>query len=95
VNGSFIRVGPGKFDFENTHFTVNHWLDGYALLTKFEISSTNQSVTYCGKYLQSEAYKKAVRAGKPLITEFATKAFPDPDKNIFTRFFSSLVCNED
>ena len=69
----------------------NFRLDGFAMLSKFEINGAN--VKFQKRYLQSEAYCKAISAQKPLITEFATKAYPNPaNKNFFSRIISSLVC---
>lgn len=48
-------------------------------------------VTFTKRFLQSDAYKKAVAVGRPIFTEFGTKAFPDPCKNLFSRMMSSLV----
>jgi hypothetical protein len=43
------------------------------------------------RFLQSDAYKKAVAVGRPVFTEFGTKSYPDPCKNLFSRLMSSLV----
>lgn len=48
-------------------------------------------MTFTKRFLQSDAYKKAVAVGRPVFTEFGTKAFPDPCKNLFSRMMSSLV----
>ena len=37
LEGKFIRNGPGIFDLDNGNFTVNHFLDGFAMVCKFEI----------------------------------------------------------
>lgn len=87
--GSFIRVGPGKFDFDKD-FAVQHYLDGYALLSKFEIKN-GAKVTMEKKYLESDAYKKALIAQKPVITEFGTKPSPDPTKSFFSKMVPSVV----
>ncbi|CAL8110508.1 unnamed protein product [Orchesella dallaii] len=85
--GKFIRVGPGLFDLGN--FTLNHWLDGYAIVSKFEIHG--DKVSLHKKYLQSDAYKRAIAAQKPVITEFGTKAYPDPNKGLLSRLVSSIM----
>jgi hypothetical protein len=65
-------------------------LDGFAILSKFEIDGPR--IKFQKKYLQSDAYQKAITAQKPLITEFATKAYANPaNKNFLSRFISSLV----
>lgn len=43
------------------------------------------------KYLESDAYKKMVTVNRPVFTEFGTRAYPDPCKNIFARFFSQII----
>lgn len=48
-------------------------------------------VWFSSKFLQSEAYKRALNAGRPVLTEFGTRAFPDPCKSIFSRMMSTLV----
>ena len=88
VSGTFLRVGPGKFDFEKD-FVLEHLLDGYALLSKFEIR--NGKVKFEKKFLESDAYKKALVAQKPVIQEFGTKSSPDPTKGFFSKMIPSLV----
>ncbi|CAG0915868.1 unnamed protein product [Notodromas monacha] len=87
LRGRFIRIGPGKFDLSED-FSVNHWFDGYALLYKLDIDDGNVSLTK--KFLESDAYKKAMQHRRPVFTEFGTKAFADPDKNLFARMMSKL-----
>ncbi|GFG28821.1 hypothetical protein Cfor_02008, partial [Coptotermes formosanus] len=87
LQGSFLRLGPGKFDIGD--LVMNHWFDGYAVIYKFDIHEGK--VTFTKRFLQSDAYKKAVAVGRPVFTEFGTKAFPDPCKNLFSRMMSSLV----
>jgi hypothetical protein len=48
-------------------------------------------VTFTKRFLQSDAYKKAVAVGRPVFTEFGTGSYPDPCKNIFSRMMSTLV----
>ncbi|KAB7507438.1 Beta,beta-carotene [Armadillidium nasatum] len=48
-------------------------------------------VTFCKRFVESDAYKKAHKAGRPVYTEFGTKAFPDPTKSLFSRLVSSFV----
>ncbi|PNF43183.1 hypothetical protein B7P43_G15677 [Cryptotermes secundus] len=87
LQGSFLRLGPGKFDIGD--FVMNHWFDGYAVLYKFDIQKGK--VTFTKRFLQSDAYKKAVAVGRPVFTEFGTKSYPDPCKNLFSRMMSSLI----
>ncbi|RWS06190.1 Retinal pigment epithelial membrane-like protein [Dinothrombium tinctorium] len=87
VHGSLIRIGPGKWDFDK--FTMNHWFDGSAILVKFQID--DGKVFFSTRFLESDAYKRLAVVKKPVFTEFGTRAFPDPCKNLFARFFSQIV----
>jgi len=70
LHGSFLRTGPGKFDLGES-FTLNHVFDGYAILTKFDLMGDR--VKLRKKYLESESYKRAMTAKKPLVLEFGTR----------------------
>uniref|UniRef100_A0A7N6B6D6 Carotenoid-cleaving dioxygenase, mitochondrial n=1 Tax=Anabas testudineus TaxID=64144 RepID=A0A7N6B6D6_ANATE len=84
INGKFLRNGPGKFEFGNTHY--NHWFDGMALLHQFRIE--NGQVTYLSRFLHSDAYKKNSERNRIVMSEFGTLAMPDPCKSFFQRFLS-------
>ncbi|CAG7716213.1 unnamed protein product [Allacma fusca] len=87
LRGSFIRIGPGKFDIDN--FTMNHWFDGYSIMSKFSV--TGDTVKFEKKYLQSDAYKRAVAAKRPVLTEFGTRAYSDPNKSLLSRIVSACL----
>lgn len=59
-----------------------------ALLHQFMIEKG--TVTYRGKFLQSEAYKANSAQNRIVISEFGTLALPDPCRNIFERFLSNF-----
>lgn len=84
INGNFLRNGPGKFEFGNTHY--NHWFDGMAMLHKFHISGGQ--VTYMSRFLRSDAYQRNSEQDRIVMSEFGTLAMPDPCKNFFQRFLS-------
>lgn len=84
LNGSLLRVGPGKFEFGKDKY--NHWFDGMALLHQFRMEKG--MVTYRSKFLQSDAYKANSAGDRIVVSEFGTLALPDPCKNIFERFMS-------
>lgn len=44
ISGTYIRVGPGKFDIGDT--TMTNFIDGYAILTKFDIRNGLVSYLY-------------------------------------------------
>nr|AFZ78092.1 retinoid isomerohydrolase [Petromyzon marinus] len=84
LSGSLMRLGPGLFEVGSEEFL--HLFDGQALLHKFEIS--NGAVTYACRFLKTDTYMRAMTENRIAITEFGTVAYPDPCKNIFSRFFS-------
>lgn len=87
LKGSLIRVGPGKF--EEDDFSFNHWQDGMAVMYKFCITPGG-NVTFRQRFLQSDAYRKLRSTKRPVYTEFGTRSYPDPSKNIFSRMLSSF-----
>ncbi|XP_041855949.1 beta-carotene 15, 15-dioxygenase 2, like [Melanotaenia boesemani] len=84
INGSFLRNGPGKFEFGNDKY--NHWFDGMAMMHRFHIYEGN--VTYSSRFLRSDSYVCNSEKNRIVVSEFGTLAMPDPCKNIFARFFS-------
>lgn len=68
LNGELIRNGPAKYSIANE--SLNHWFDGYSMLHRF---SFNQGkINYTSKFLQSDAYQKAIHNAKVSSEEFAT-----------------------
>uniref|UniRef100_A0A1A8FEL6 Carotenoid-cleaving dioxygenase, mitochondrial n=1 Tax=Nothobranchius korthausae TaxID=1143690 RepID=A0A1A8FEL6_9TELE len=90
INGNFLRNGPGRFEFGNTHY--NHWFDGMAMLHRFKIQ--NGQVTYMSRFLQSDSYRRNRERDRIMISEFGTLAMPDPCKNFFQRFLSRFEMME-
>uniref|UniRef100_A0A1A8NCQ8 Carotenoid-cleaving dioxygenase, mitochondrial n=1 Tax=Nothobranchius pienaari TaxID=704102 RepID=A0A1A8NCQ8_9TELE len=90
INGNFLRNGPGRFEFGNTHY--NHWFDGMAMLHRFKIQKGQ--VTYMSRFLQSDAYRRNRERDRIMISEFGTLAMPDPCKNFFQRFLSRFEMME-
>ncbi|XP_037536429.1 beta-carotene 15, 15-dioxygenase 2, like [Nematolebias whitei] len=84
INGSFLRNGPGKFEFGEGRYT--HWFDGMALMHRFLICEGK--VTYSSRFLRSDSYVCNSEKNRIVVSEFGTLAMPDPCKNIFARFFS-------
>ncbi|XP_050520885.1 carotenoid isomerooxygenase [Daktulosphaira vitifoliae] len=82
LSGSLLRNGPGCTKIGETEF--KHLFDCSALLHRFEFKEGN--VTYQCKFLESNTYKKNHAAQRIVVTEFGTKACPDPCKTIFNRF---------
>ncbi|XP_077509376.1 carotenoid-cleaving dioxygenase, mitochondrial-like [Amblyomma americanum] len=88
VSGKLFRLGPGMWELGGG-FSLEHWFDGAAILSAYEMHKGK--VYYSSRYLDSEAYKKMSTVNRPVVTEFGTKCYPDPCKNIFSRFFAALV----
>ncbi|XP_066304665.1 carotenoid-cleaving dioxygenase, mitochondrial-like [Branchiostoma lanceolatum] len=84
LKGSLLRVGPGKFEVGGQSY--NHMFDGLSLIHRFNIESSK--VTYQNRFLRSDSYVLAQQQNRIVVTEFGTNSYPDPCKNIFSRFFS-------
>lgn len=80
LSGTLIRNGPAKFEVGKEKF--RHWFDGLAMLHKF--SFKEGKVAYANKFLESNAFKSAIKTGKISYKEFAT----DPCRSIFKRVSS-------
>lgn len=92
LNGVLIRSGPGKWDLEeNPKFSLNHFLDGCAMMVKFEFDSKSKEVRAKSRFLQSNAYQKMCSIKRPVYTEFGTQAYPDTSKSFFARAFNKIV----
>ncbi|KAF7651197.1 hypothetical protein LDENG_00114300 [Lucifuga dentata] len=84
LGGSLLRMGPGLFEIGDEPFY--HLFDGQALIHKFDLKDGR--VTYYRKFMRTDAYVRAMTENRVVITEFGTTAYPDPCKNIFSRFFT-------
>ncbi|KAF7283906.1 hypothetical protein GWI33_022737 [Rhynchophorus ferrugineus] len=81
LNGSLLRNGPGTMKAGQDEF--QHLFDSSALLHRFGLKDGN--VTYQCRFLQSEIYKKTLASNRLMITEFGTRAAPDPCHTIFRK----------
>ncbi|XP_078114526.1 retinal Mueller cells isomerohydrolase-like isoform X1 [Sander vitreus] len=84
LGGSLLRMGPGLFEVGDEPFY--HLFDGQALMHKFDLK--DGQVTYYRKFIKTDAYVRAMTENRIVVTEFGTAAYPDPCKNIFSRFFT-------
>eukprot|EP00057_Strongylocentrotus_purpuratus_P007791 XP_011662265.1 PREDICTED: beta,beta-carotene 15,15'-monooxygenase [Strongylocentrotus purpuratus] len=87
LKGSLLRTGPGRFEIGESKY--KHFFDGLALLHRFTFD--NGSVKYYSRYLDSDAYKAAMKENRIVYTEFGTAGFPDPCLNIFSRAMSTFL----
>lgn len=69
LEGALYRNGPGRF--ETAAGPVKHWFDGLALLRRFEVDGSTDTVTYTDRFLRSEAYRKA-ETGEGGAAQFGT-----------------------
>ncbi|XP_054632134.1 beta,beta-carotene 15,15'-dioxygenase isoform X2 [Dunckerocampus dactyliophorus] len=88
LQGTLLRNGPGLFSMGDTEY--NHWFDGMSLIHSFTFK--DGEVFYRSKFLKSHSYKKNIKAGRIIVSEFGTMIYPDPCKNIFSRAVTHL-CN--
>ncbi|XP_071840434.1 carotenoid-cleaving dioxygenase, mitochondrial-like [Apostichopus japonicus] len=87
LTGSLLRNGPGKFEVGEEKY--KHWFDGLALMHKF--SFREGKVFYQNRFLRSDAYKKACKYNKIILSEFGTLGVPDPCRTIFERFVTRFI----
>uniref|UniRef100_A0AC35UIB4 Beta-carotene oxygenase 2 n=1 Tax=Rhabditophanes sp. KR3021 TaxID=114890 RepID=A0AC35UIB4_9BILA len=91
LHGALMRQGTGMFDLGNT--TYNHWFDGLAYLQKYTFNEGK--TTYMAKLLKGTSYTENTNANRIVVTEFGTASFPDPCKNIFSKFFNSFTTEKE
>ncbi|XP_014224940.1 carotenoid isomerooxygenase isoform X1 [Trichogramma pretiosum] len=81
LKGTLLRNGPGSLKVGEYRF--DHLFDSSALLHRFEIN--NGKVTYQRRFIQTDVFKKNQAAKRIVVTEFGTRATPDPCQSIFER----------
>ncbi|XP_074107320.1 neither inactivation nor afterpotential B [Cotesia typhae] len=81
LKGTLLRNGPGNLKVGNYEF--DHLFDSSALLHRFHIS--DGKATYQRRFIQTDVYKRNQQAQRIVLTEFGTKAAPDPCQSIFHR----------
>ncbi|XP_063822333.1 carotenoid isomerooxygenase-like [Ostrinia nubilalis] len=90
LRGTLLRNGPGSLKVGDMRF--KHLFDSSALLHRFAIHEG--SVTYQCRFLQSSTYKRNQAAQRIVVSEFGTKAVPDPCHTIFDRVASVFKPDE-
>ncbi|XP_008559794.1 carotenoid isomerooxygenase [Microplitis demolitor] len=81
LKGTLLRNGPGNLKVGD--YSFDHLFDSSALLHRFHIS--DGKVTYQRRFIQTDVYKKNHQAKRIVLTEFGTRAVPDPCQSIFHR----------
>ncbi|XP_015784651.1 beta,beta-carotene 9',10'-oxygenase-like [Tetranychus urticae] len=84
VKGYLLRNGPGLRKVGLDEYC--HLFDGLALIHQFTID--NGSVTYRNRFLRSQAYKRNMKANRIVVSDFGTRAYPDPCKSLLGRYMS-------
>ncbi|XP_069703964.1 carotenoid isomerooxygenase-like isoform X2 [Periplaneta americana] len=79
LKGTLLRNGPGSLKVGD--MTFGHLFDGSALLHRFAIRGHH--VTYQSRFLHTQTYQRNIAAKRIVVTEFGTKAVPDPCQTIF------------
>ena len=69
--GNLLQNGPGKFYYGNNDI-FKHVFDGSALLQKYAIKSGK--VFYQCRFLRTESFKRNIKAGRIVNSEFGTNA---------------------
>lgn len=81
LNGSLLRNGPGSLKVGKMMF--NHLFDSSALLHRFALK--DGKATYQCRFIQTDTYQKNKAANRIVVTEFGTRAVPDPCHSIFDK----------
>ena len=71
--GSFIRTGPGKYEFGNSSY--DHVFDPIGVLQKMSFS--NGKITYTSQFINCDHYEANQQAGKIVRAELGTYAEDD------------------
>ncbi|KAK6745271.1 hypothetical protein RB195_011784 [Necator americanus] len=82
LKGTMVRNGPGMFKIGDTEY--RHWFDGMAYIQRYHF--VDGKMYYSARYLESDDYKKNMKAQRIVATSFGTRTFPDPCKTLFQRF---------
>lgn len=83
LNGSFITVGPGIFELNDSK--ASHWLDGFAMIHLFAIEKGN--VNYTNKLIDSFYYQDCCSKGK------LRGSTPEQKKSTWSKLTSAVSSN--
>src|SRR5436190_5700245 len=68
LQGNLLLNGPAVWDLPHGHYA--HWFDGLAMLHRLRFA--DGQVHYRSRFADSQSYRLAQAAGKPVVGEFAT-----------------------
>lgn len=83
LSGTLLRNGPAQFEAGQSR--LNHWFDGFSMLSKFEIAEGK--VFYSNKFLKTKAYTQAIYQQQLTSHEFAT----NPHESLWTKVKSIVA----
>jgi len=86
IRGTLLRNGPGRLKFGDDEFL--HLFDASALLHRYAIA--DGTATYQSRYLRTNTYLRNSAARRIVVSEFGTRACPDPCRTIFSRWVPVL-----
>ena len=89
LSGTYIRNGFSKWEVGKEKY--RHWFDGLAMLHGFTFQGGK--VIYTNKFLQSEAYKQAIKSQKIAFSEFATEPTSSYLGRVFLRIAQKFTDN--
>ncbi|KAK7485274.1 hypothetical protein BaRGS_00023525 [Batillaria attramentaria] len=87
VSGNLYRNGSGVYQVGETK--LDHFFDGFSVLHRFIIR--DGEVKYQSRILDSDSWVNSVKANRLVISQFASYAYPDPCKSIFSKMMSYLL----
>ncbi|XP_014359421.2 carotenoid isomerooxygenase [Papilio machaon] len=90
LRGSLLRNGPGSLKVGSMRF--EHLFDSSALVHRFSI--LDGAATYQCRFVRTNTLKRNRAANRIVVTEFGTKAVPDPCHTIFDRVASIFKPSE-
>ena len=91
ISGTFLKVGPGKYKWNDTSY--NHWFEGVAIMFRFHVA--NGQVEFSSKFLESSSFLESKKKNRITRSTFATRALPDPCKNILSRYMSYYFAEDE
>ncbi|PSQ44006.1 beta-carotene 15,15'-monooxygenase [Halobacteriales archaeon SW_7_68_16] len=83
--GTYLRSGPGEFEVGGR--SLCHWFDALAMVRRFEIDGTDDTVTYANRFVHSEDHRYARREGGVRVSFPGTPA----DRPPLVRLYHALT----
>ena len=87
LNGSFVAVGPGKFEINESK--ARTWLDGFAMVHRFSFKEGR--VSYANKFLETNYYNDSIATGAMSTSASAG----DPNASYFSKLAAAMSDSSD